>query len=401
MKNRFTITRITFKTFVVLCSLFSTFQRATAQQTKHHIAVFSPIYIDSAFKGNTYKIYGNYLPKNMLPGLEFYNGVMLAIDSLKFDGTGNLFVDIYDYKSRNNSLNEILADSTNNLDSSKVIIASFNNRSDIKTLADYAKQKQIPLISATYPNDGGISNNPYFFLLNPTLRTHCKAMYRYIQKHHSADNVVYLTRQGSFEKMVENYFAEYDSANMNNALNLEPIALVDTFYSRELTSLVDSNKQNIIFCGTVHESFAYKILSTLSPLKKYKITIIGMPTWDGLKNLEREDYKGVQIIYTSPYSYSKNDRLVASLTQKYKAKYNSKPSDLVFKGYETMLRFGKTISLYGAGAMQLFSDDMFKIINALDIQPFYNKTDKTQIDFYENNKIYFIKKIDGVVKSIN
>ena len=48
--------------------------------------------------------------------------------------------------------------------------------------------------------------------------------------------------------------------------------------------------------------------------------------------------------------------------------------------------------------MQLFSDDIFKVINQLDIQPVYNKERPTQIDYYENTKIYFIKKIDGVVK---
>jgi hypothetical protein len=104
-------------------------------------------------------------------------------------------------------------------------------------------------------------------------------------------------------------------------------------------------------------------------------------------------------MYTSPYNYSKSNKLVSSVASKYKAKYNGKPSDLVFKGYETMLRFGKTISLYGASAFQIFSDDLFRVINTLDIQPYYNRDNKTQVDFYENQKLYFIKKTDGIVKS--
>jgi hypothetical protein len=337
----------------------------------------------------------------MLPGLEFYNGAMLAIDSLKSDSTGNLLVDIYDYKSRNNSLSDIISDSSNKLSESKVIIASFNSRSDIKILADYGKAKQIPVISATYPNDGGISDNPYFFLLNPTLRTHCKALYQYIQKHHANDNIVYLSRKGSFETMVEGYFAEYDSINKTNALDIEPVTLVDTFYSKELTSLLDSNHHNVIFCGTVNEAFALKVIGVLAAQKKYKTTVIGMPTWDGLKNLERQEYKGVEVIYTSPYNYSKNDKIVSSLTNKYKLKYNAKPSDMVFKGYETMLRFGKTVSLYGCNAIQLFSDDLFKVVNTINIDTIRNKAIPSQIDYYENSKLYFIKKLDGAVKSVD
>jgi ABC-type branched-subunit amino acid transport system substrate-binding protein len=379
---------------------FSASHHVTAQELKHRISVFSPIYLDSAFNGKTYKLLGNYLPKNMLPGLEFYNGAMMAIDSLNFDATSNLFVDFYDYKGRNNSLSHIIKDSANKLADSKVIIASFNNRSDIKILADYGKEKQIPIISATYPNDGSISDNSYFFLLNPTLRTHCKALYKHLQKHSATSNVIYLTRKGGFEEMVENYFNEIDS-NAAAALNLQPIKLVDTFYAKELTSLLDTAKNNIIFCGSVNETFAYKILSTLAPLKKYKISIIGMPTWDALKNLDKSEYKDLEVIYTSSYNYSKTDKLAQRFINKYKAKYNAKPSDIAFKGYETMLRFGKTVSLYGANAVQLFSDDMFKIINQLDMKPVYNKMITTQIDYYENNKIFFIKKVDGVVKSVN
>ncbi len=397
MKKRFIIITIIARIFIVLCLLVSLFQTATAQQPKHRVALFTPIYIDSAFNGNSYKLYGNYLPKNMLPGLEFYNGAMMAIDSLKSDSISNLIVDIYDYRSRNNSLAQIIDDSSNKLSESKVILASFNSRSDIKILADYGKANQIPVISATYPNDGGISNNSYFFLLNPTLRTHCKALYKHLQKHSATDNIIYVTRKGSFEEMVENYFKDFDSAS-RSPLSIEPIQLVDTFYAKELTSLLDSNKQNIIFCGSVNEPFAYKIFNCISPLKKYKITVIGMPTWDALKNLERSDYKGVEVVYTSSYNYSKTDKLVANIITKYKSKYNSKPSDIVFKGYETMLRFGKTLSLYGINAMQLFSDDIFKVINQLDIQPVYNKEKPSQIDYYENTKIYFIKKIDGIVK---
>jgi hypothetical protein len=391
----------TLKLVITFGIVMFTFQNAVAQKTKHRISVFVPVYIDSAFNGDTYKIYGNYLPKNMLPGLEFYNGVMMAIDSLKSDSIGNLLVDIYDYKSKNNSLPKIIGDPSNKLQESKVIIASFNNRSDIKILADYAKQNHIAVVSATYPNDGGISDNPYFFLLNSTLRTHCKALYQYFQKQHNNVNIIFLTRNGNFEDMVGDYFAEYDSLSKNKALHLEQTILVDTFYSKELTSLLDSNKQNIIFCGTVNESFALRVISTLSQQKKYKSTVVGMPTWDGLKKLERQEYKGVEVIYTSPYNYSKTDKLLTSLDSKYKLKYNARPSDVVFKGYETMLRFGKTISLYGEGAMQLFSDDLFKVINSLDIQPFYNTINKTQIDFYENQKIYFIKKLDGIVKSVD
>lgn len=389
------------KFLLSLCFIiFGSYHTVAAQIAKNRIAIFSPIYIDSAFNKNTYKLWGNYLPKNMLPGLEFYNGVSLAIDSLKFDGTGNLLIDIYDYRSKNNSLTDIIADTTNKLFESKAIIASFTNRSDIKTLADYAKQKQIPLISATYPNDGGVSNNPYFFLLNPTLRTHCKAIYQHLQKRSVASNLVYITHKGNFEDMVKGLFSDFDSYYTQNAINLEPTELTDSFSISQLSKKLDSTKENIVFCGTINEGFALSVIETLALLKKYKTTVIGMPTWDAIKGLDKTDYAGVNVVYTSAYNFAKCGKQIAELAVKYKKKYNSKPSDIVYKGYETMLRFGKTISLYGENAFQLFSDDMFKVLNSLDMQAVYNKEITSQIDYFENSKIYFIKKLDSGRKII-
>ncbi|MDO9155397.1 MAG: hypothetical protein Q7U17_00900, partial [Sediminibacterium sp.] len=129
------------------------------------IAVFAPIYLDTLFNGSNYTLGNNNLPRTVLPGLDFYNGIQLAIDSLNAEGQ-SLTVLFYDSKSNTQSVKQLL--STEALQDVSMIIASFNNRNDIKPLADFALNKQIPLISMTYPNDGGVKSNPYFALVNPT-----------------------------------------------------------------------------------------------------------------------------------------------------------------------------------------------------------------------------------------
>jgi hypothetical protein len=53
--------------------------QTTTNDSVYKIAVFAPIFIDSAFNGNNYKVTGNYIPKTMLPGLDFYNGIMILL----------------------------------------------------------------------------------------------------------------------------------------------------------------------------------------------------------------------------------------------------------------------------------------------------------------------------------
>ncbi|OYW78494.1 MAG: hypothetical protein B7Z27_07360, partial [Sphingobacteriia bacterium 32-37-4] len=157
------------------------------------IAVFAPIYLDTVFNGSNYILGNNNLPRTILPGLDFYNGVQLAIDSLNAEGQ-SLTVLFFDSKSNSQSVKQILA--TEALQDISMIIASFNNRNDVKPLADFALNKQIPLISMTYPNDGGVKDNPYFALVNPTLTTHVEGVFKFLQKNYPTEPIIYVKKPG-------------------------------------------------------------------------------------------------------------------------------------------------------------------------------------------------------------
>ena len=71
------------------------------------IAVFAPIYLDSAFADGNYKLGNANLPRQMVAGLDFYNGVMLAIDSLNKEHVP-VTVLFYDTKSILNPIQKLV-----------------------------------------------------------------------------------------------------------------------------------------------------------------------------------------------------------------------------------------------------------------------------------------------------
>ena len=388
---------------VSLCLLFLFFSQNTiAQKTENRIAVFAPIFLDSAFNGNTFKIWENSLPKNMLPGLEFFNGIQMAIDSLQKEGINNLIVDIYDYKSKGNSLLEIVKNTKNKLSTSTIIIASFNKYTDIKILADFANKNKIPLISASFPNEGGVNNNPYFFLLNPTIQTHVNAIYKNLVANYKQTNIVYIKCKGAFENWVDNSFIEFEeNTSIDKRVILKPITFSDSFTSKELFINLDSNFQNTIVCNCSKEVFAQKVIKELSSHTNYNTTVLGLPTWDSYNISDGVNYKDVPVIHTSAYNFSNLNYNIENVIKAYENQYYLKPSDQFFKGFETMLRVGKTVSLYHENAITLFSDNLFRVFNELIIQPHYNKVLNTQVDYFENTKIYHIKKLNGQIVSVD
>ena len=356
------------------------------------IAVFAPVYLDTAFNGNNYLLGNNNLPRIILPGLDFYNGIQLAIDSLNAEGQ-SLSVLFYDSKKNTQSIKEILA--SESLQNVGMIIASFNNRNDIKPLADFALSKQIPLISMTYPNDGGVKANPYFALVNPTLTTHVEGIFKYLQKNFPTEPILYVKRPGALEDMIEGLFQDLNKKTPALPLKIRTVSANDSTNIASFNTMLDSTKTNIIFCGSLNENFGINLVKSTAANKTYKALIIGMPTWDAIKDLG----KGTDIIYSTPYKYNRTDKLAQYITSNYKNKVAGRPSDMVFKGFEAMYHFGKLLIKHQNNIATQLSDNSYKLFHEFDFVPVKNKTDNIPT-YLENKRIYFVKKTDGVIKSI-
>ncbi len=375
-----------------LCLIgLSTAAQSVAKPMK--VAVFAPVYLDAAFTGSVYKLGNNNLPKNILPGLDFYNGICLAIDSLNTE-QNELTVLFYDTKNESQPLSEIIRSA--DMQDISLVIASFNSRNEIQLLADFAKEKKVPLVSMTYPNDGNITNNPFFTLVNPTLKTHIEGIYKYLQRNHPTETIHYFKKSGAAEDMISNQFADLNKRTPAMPLKIKQTDLSDSIQSADLFASMDSSSINIVLCGSLHEGFGVNLVKTITANKSYKTIIIGMPTWDAIKDMGKD----AELIYTTPYNYSRSDKTGQYIETKYRTKYAGRPSDMVHKGFESLYHFGKLLIQYKNDLIYHLSDKSFKLFNEFDFQPVRSKTNGST-DYLENKKIYFVRKLNGQIKSIN
>src|SRR5580692_2529373 len=94
---------------LLLLCYFRSFSQVDSN-ARHSVAVFLPLYLDSAYDaGGNYR-YDKNFPKFINPGLEFYEGAGLALDSLRKEGI-RLDVHIYDTRSLTRSIQQVVADS--------------------------------------------------------------------------------------------------------------------------------------------------------------------------------------------------------------------------------------------------------------------------------------------------
>jgi ABC-type branched-subunit amino acid transport system substrate-binding protein len=355
------------------------------------ITVFAPVYIDSAFSDGVYKLGNGGMPRQMWSSLEFYQGMMLAVDSLNKEKV-KLRVIFQDTKSMQPTLEEALTGDT--LKQSKLMVAVFTARNDIKPLADFSKEKKIPLLSYTFPNDGGVTQNPYFVLINPTLKVHLEAIFKYLQRNYPTQPINLFKRKGATEDMIQQTLEELNKKTPGTKLKLNPIELRDGFMPEEVLVSLDSTKENITLCGSLQDEFAFNLTRTLGTAKLYRSVIIGMPTWE----TGRDYSKFMEIIYTSHFQLKKNEKAVNYISTAYKNKLAGKAGDMVFKGFEAMYHFGKLLAKYPNNILQHLSDKEFRLLNDFDIRA--NKLLDGSVEYLENKKVYFIRKQDGLIKTV-
>jgi hypothetical protein len=111
--------------------LFSSKLFAQDSIEKQRIAIFAPLYLDSAFDATNNYRYDKTFPRYIIPGLEFYEGVQLALDSMTKENL-ELEIFVFDTRSTASSIEEQLADAER--DSVQMIIA-YNSVNEIQPFA--------------------------------------------------------------------------------------------------------------------------------------------------------------------------------------------------------------------------------------------------------------------------
>lgn len=383
---------------IVICFAFILITSKIIAQTTNpvRIAVLAPLYLDSAFDNNNYKLGSVSIPRYILPGLDFYNGVMMAVDSLQKEGN-DIDVTIYDTKKRGSSADALAGEMQSQHFS--LIIASFTNVTEQKVFSDFAFTNNIPIVSATYPNDAYVTGNPFFIMVNSTITTHVEGLYKYLERTYPVAKFLYVTRKGMLEDKISSIFA--GMGKKTYPMKYRTVELPDSFTVDQVLPLLDSTEQNVIICGSLDENFGSNLIKGIDENVNYPIVLAGMPTWDGLRAALQSQNENVSIVYSTPFNYPESNPVITSLSNTYRQKLNARPGDMVFKGYGTMFYFSKLLLKYHNDLLNNLSDNKSQVINNFQFQPVKLNSTAQVPDYIENKKLYFITLSQGTIKSVN
>lgn len=361
---------------------------AAAQRRK--VAIFAPLYLDSAFNYSGDYRFAKTFPKFLNPGAEFYQGVQLALDSLQRRGAP-LEVFVYDTKSRTTTVAQQMR--SPEMANVEMIIAH-SNPFETRQLAEIAQAKKIPFISATLPNDASVANNPYFVVLNTTLQGHIEGLYRMLQRSYALDRIILFSKSGQQEEAIKSHFTEYGKVTASAPLNIRILDVGESFSPQTLAAQMDSTRRNVIIAGSMEESFGAELAKNLSQLKNYPTTLIGMPTWDNF-NFNRAEFKALDIVYSTPFFYNRLSTLESRLASGFEKQVGSRPTDFFFRGYEVTMRFALLLLDAKKDVASNLTQKGNPVFTRFDIQPVFKDKKNMTLDFFENKNLYFVRVNGG------
>lgn len=369
-----------------------------AAEAPHRIAIFAPLYLDSAFDGAMeYRYAKNVFPKFFNPGLEFYEGAQLALDSMAKEGK-KLEVFVYDTRSSREPLDQLL--NRPELDQVELILAHCSGN-EVGQFAAAGLKRHIPVINVTIPQDAGVTANPFFVVLNPTLRTECEGIYRYAQKYYAIEPPVVFRKKGELENQIRSYFDDYSKTTRGVPLKLKFVDLPDSFTVEHLKPYLDSVTHTLCIAGTLDINFGRRLTQQLASVyADYPTIIMGMPTWDNIREFARPEFKGPEIVFPTPFYNPKTDRLSTSLNNYFSQAMYARPSDMLFRGYEVTWKFARLLLQYGRDLSSNIANKQFRSFTDFDIQPVLNRQTRA-LDYFENKRLYFIKWQDGMIRGVN
>jgi ABC-type branched-subunit amino acid transport system substrate-binding protein len=383
--------------FFLFLLLLSALNNVHAQTKQYQVALFVPLYLDSAFDATETYRYGKTFPRHSISALEFYIGAEFALDSLAKEGR-NLKVHVLDIRSTPTSITSMASNPL--MDSIDLIIAPVTG-SDYLQLANLAQQKQIPFVSASYPNDGGIKNNPYVLIANAKLNTHLQSIYNYVLRNLGTSRIIYARRKNPADDRIADIFKSLNQSGSGQVMKMETLILPDAVTPQDLAVKLDSSRENVIIAGSVDENFGRNLaVAALGNSKTFAITMVGMPTWEGIKDLQRNEFKTLPIIFSNSF-FDTGETWSHSFEDAYKRKTYSKPTDLAFKGFELVWYFSGLLSKYDSSFMQHLDDNSFNILTDYDFKPIQWNKSSGGPDYYENKRVYIIKRLNGVTTRLN
>lgn len=265
----------------------------------------------------------------------FYEGVLLAVDSLKKQGV-KIDLRVFDTERSTEKMYGIVEE-VNQWQPDLVLGPVYG--SVYKIIAENLEDKTIPLVYPLSSRSENFGEFPNFVQVNASFETLAVKMTDWLKEQGKEANLVHICLKGpdasetADRQIFKEQMEKIEGMRFFN-WDVEQVPL------DSLRTLLLSDRENILVLPVAKEAEVSKILPLLSALTDaYRITVVGLPEWQTFTSVDHETYYKLN---TKIFSYSYIDYFSDAATEfavKYRKYFYTEPGSLVFKAFDMGMYF--------------------------------------------------------------
>jgi LysM repeat protein len=340
-------------------------------------------------------------PKSISHYFDFYDGILLAADSLKKLGF-KCKIHVYDTEKSPDKTQKI-AKEIRKLKPDIIFGPVF--RSNVTIISEVSKDLEIPLVSPLSTDPSLINTNPYLFQVVPSNSVCYNHSASYLLKY--ADSNLLFVHNGDLLSMEDIHafrdeiFEEFAHDNKLYNLVFKEVPYIDSLNVNLELSLV-KDKPNVVIIPMTKvgfsssrsvEGFASKVLAQLDLLKdEYDIKVFGTSEFQRFTNIDLSYFHNQNLSIFTPFYIDYSAPHLINFFEKYSEIFETEPYETSSKGYNiTML--GYDAGFYFMNALRVFGSSFVGCIENYHVPLTLSDYDFKRKDVYsgfENTSVYII-----------
>lgn len=354
---------------------------------EYNIAFFLPFHAEEANAIELEKIIKGeeQLPNKTIVALQFYEGALLAIDSLKkLKLNAKIFVYDIDDTDSLNILNTLKKPELAEMD---LMIGPLYG-SSFMPVAKFAKEHMIPIVSPFTQINKILFDNPYVCKVLPSSTLQVEEMAYFVVDSFHSQNII-LVNNGNL-KEVSFYNAFKNTVKLAFLEKNYPLAdsIKEVKSLPVMEGLLSSTKVNVIILPSNSQSYVTEFISRLNTLReKNKIVLFGLQNWMNYDNLDFEYLNGLALHIPASNYIDFENKTTQQFIRNYREKYKTEPELYAYNGFDVTYCFISALQKYGSGFLNNIMDTKFQgmVTNFNFIQPVSNKSG------FENKFVVILK----------
>jgi LysM repeat protein/ABC-type branched-subunit amino acid transport system substrate-binding protein len=281
--------------------------------------------------------------------LHFYEGVLLAIDSMRNRGM-KVKLYVYDTGQDKKLVGDLVA--TGDLLNLDLIIGPVFP--ELQTpISDFAFKNRIPMVSPLSPDGKLTASNPYYFQVFPSQDFLMQKTAQFVADRYNNSNFIFMQTGVASEttNQLADMFREKLAASRTSQKVLSSSFRFYDFNSSGaggIPGILSKTKENVIFIPSVDEGEVSVAISNINfDVADYDITVIGNSRFKQFESINQEYFHNTQLKFFYPYWTDFNAPATISFFEKFRYYFSTEPSQYSMQGYDVVFFFMSAFWNYG------------------------------------------------------